>query len=80
MFTLGKRARIIMSGVKFKKFPLNLKGKLSRTPSALCGIIQIHQCCSTCSPHKHPSLLCTSDEDLSTCMVTKLEKFRPVYL
>ncbi|MFS7922723.1 hypothetical protein Hanom_Chr03g00252361 [Helianthus anomalus] len=43
--------------------------KLSQNLSALCDIIQIHQCFGTYSQHKRPSPLCTSDEDLLACII-----------
>ncbi|MFS7922643.1 hypothetical protein Hanom_Chr03g00251451 [Helianthus anomalus] len=70
----GQRARIIECGVTYMNIPISLKGKLSQTAAALCDIIQIHQYCSTCNLHKHPSLLCTFDGYLSTCTGTKFVK------
>ncbi|KAJ6319200.1 hypothetical protein OIU76_014515 [Salix suchowensis] len=47
--------------------PIIPKGKLSQMLLALCDTNQIHLYNNTCNQRKHPSLLCTSGEDLSTC-------------
>lgn len=41
------------------------RGMLSQTLAALCDINQTRSYGNTCNQHKHPSLLCTSGEDLS---------------
>lgn len=48
-------------------WPVIPRGMLSQTLAALCDINQTRSYGNTCNQHKHPSLLCTSGEDLSAC-------------